>query len=207
MGLYLPLADKFNGRIAYERFSPPGETPWERRLYYAEEKKRWKVSQALGDRQNFAFLVVEDGGKNPPSASNVTWSFFDGLKKSKNEKETNHGWGEDPQVKCIAFRWPKAKAVAQNQPKEESSGSASSSDSDSEAGDSGDSSASDSDEPEAARSAKVEASEVPKKPVKKPRACAKMMVRAGLRCSCHFRLLLECPGQMNRRSRSRDRDN
>lgn len=24
MGLYLPLADKFNGRIAYERFSPPG---------------------------------------------------------------------------------------------------------------------------------------------------------------------------------------
>lgn len=24
---------------------PQGETPWERRLYYAEEKKRWKVSQ------------------------------------------------------------------------------------------------------------------------------------------------------------------
>ena len=25
----------------------------------------------------------------------MTWSFFDGLKKSKNEKETNHGWGEE----------------------------------------------------------------------------------------------------------------
>eukprot|EP00435_Cladocopium_sp_Y103_P069114 s246_g32.t1 len=65
-GIYLLLPEKFDGSVAYERFCPPGDG-LERWLFYAKDKSRWKISEALGNHHNFASLKVTDGGKSPPS--------------------------------------------------------------------------------------------------------------------------------------------
>lgn len=198
-GIYL-LSKKFEGTAAYELFCPPGNDvdDLQRWLFYAKDKSRWKISEALGHHHNFAFLKVTDGGKSPPSAQpDAAWMFYDGK---------DSGWQQDLSVKCVAVKWTPPKDAKQetkrSQPEEEeSSDSASSSDTDSEGGDTCESS----DDPSADPAG---AAAVPARPPVRTRslACAKMMVRAGRRCSCHFRYVRDCPGRLNRRSRSRDRD-
>lgn len=198
-GIYL-LSKKFEGSAAYERFCPSGDDgdDLQRWLFYAKDKSRWKISEALGHHHNFAFLKVTDGGKSPPfeAQPDAAWMFYDGKGK----------WQKDLSVKCVAFKLAPPKdakqATQRSQPEEEESSDSASSSTDSEGGDTCDSSDDHSADPAGAAGAAV-----PRPVVRtRSRACAKMMVRAGRRCSCHFRNLSDCPGRMNRRSRSRDRD-
>eukprot|EP00931_Biecheleriopsis_adriatica_P097603 TRINITY_DN7141_c0_g1_i2.p1 TRINITY_DN7141_c0_g1~~TRINITY_DN7141_c0_g1_i2.p1 ORF type:complete len:529 (-),score=123.77 TRINITY_DN7141_c0_g1_i2:47-1633(-) len=196
-GIYAPVAEGFEGTMAYERIGLEGDDT-KRCLFFAKDKSRWKIS--------------EDGGKNPPSeaGSESKWTFFDG-------KEA--GWTEDAAVRCtlvggedvaIAKKAkaeestadkakPKQEKVEDDSSDSESSGSGSGSESD--ASDSGSDAGSKKGVQPAvplaspAPAASTESTgSAPQGPVQgSRRACAKMLVRAGLRCQCHFSYLWDCP--------------
>jgi len=91
-GIYAALPELFGGSIAYEKVSDH-DAEQRRVLYYHAEKKRWKVSESIGDNKaGFAFLKVRDGGKAPPiSNESIAWTLFDG----------REGYNEDPAMRCI----------------------------------------------------------------------------------------------------------
>ncbi|CAJ1399655.1 unnamed protein product [Effrenium voratum] len=222
-GVYLPVAGGFEGSAAFERMSQ-GSDP-KRFLFYAKDKARWRISEALGDNRNFAFLKVKDGGRGPPSEAppEARWSFFDG-------KES--GWKEDAAVQCRAVELKEKKARPEAKPRQEeasavqeeiSSDSDSSSSSSGKEGDdneeSGGETASEAaPAPSAAPGVAAKllgrgglspcmwfcaslhqavgswVGQTPSGSQARPRACAKMLARAGLRCPCHFSYRSECPG-------------
>mmetsp|Transcript_23553 Transcript_23553/g.42500 ORF Transcript_23553/g.42500 Transcript_23553/m.42500 type:complete len:697 (+) Transcript_23553:168-2258(+) len=207
-GIYAKVAGGHGGASAWEKI---GEEKNKRCVYFAKEKSRWKISEALGDEKHFAFLKVKDGGKalpwelTPPESA---WKFFDG-------KET--GWTEDVAVRCLQVEdesAPSSKRVKTDEAEvktegkeESSSGSSSGTGSDSEASDdsSGGSSGSASPEkggaPPASSKATASGTVAPLGQgsggavlVSSGRkACAKLLVRSGLRCLCHFSHIRDCP--------------
>eukprot|EP00931_Biecheleriopsis_adriatica_P097600 TRINITY_DN7141_c0_g1_i10.p1 TRINITY_DN7141_c0_g1~~TRINITY_DN7141_c0_g1_i10.p1 ORF type:complete len:493 (-),score=118.27 TRINITY_DN7141_c0_g1_i10:47-1396(-) len=198
-GIYAPVAEGFEGTMAYERISLE-DGDFKRCLFFAKDKSRWKICEAIGDSRNFAFLKVTDGGRNPPSeaGSESMWTFFDG-------KEA--GWAEDAAVRCTLVEGEddttakkakteestadKAKPKEDDSSDSESEGSGSVSESD--ASDSGSGAGGEEIAQPAATSTASTASppQGPRQGTK--RACAKMLVRARLRCQCHFSYLWDCP--------------
>ncbi|CAJ1418284.1 unnamed protein product, partial [Effrenium voratum] len=147
---------------------------------------------APGDRDT-------DGGRGPPSEAppEARWSFFDG-------KES--GWKEDAAVQCRAVELKEKKARPEAKPRQEEASAVQeeiSSDSDSSSSSSG-KEGDDNEESggETASEAAPAPSAAPGVAAKllgrgsqaRPRACAKMLARAGLRCPCHFSYRSECPG-------------
>ncbi|CAE7556416.1 GOR, partial [Symbiodinium pilosum] len=209
-GIYAKVDGGFKGRMAYERVSTRGKNDPKRCLFFSEDKARWKISEALGDRHNFAFLKVKDGGKKPPSeaGSKSYWSFFDG-------KEI--GWQEDREVKCVAYDQAKrprkengeepskAGMDGQKQDAAEYAASAQDDSSDSASSSSGESDSDEASGGESVSSGRSASNKVPAPvepaaagpggaPKIRYRAVAKMLARAGLRCSCHF--AQECPARI-----------
>jgi len=238
-GVYMILPGGFDGHLAYQRWSGEDQPEGQPLLmFYASEKKRWKVSNTLGDTKGgFAYLKTRDGTK-PPSElpSGARWMVFEG-------KE--NGYVEDADLTCVpknptapaekaadpesiaaavssdartdesagntAHAEPTASAPAGKTAVEDDGGSdddddASSSDSSSSASeDDQDDADADASTAEAGQdAAKLEehkqaangTATVPVTVVRRPaiRACAKMLVRVGLRCACHFTNVRNCPG-------------
>lgn len=216
-GVYMAVEGGYKGHQAYERIGKKGDEA-RRCLFYSKEKSRWKISEGLGDHKNFAFLKVKDGGTKPPSAagSRIHWHFFDGK---------DVGWTEDREVKCVPYEQGKraktengearSAQIAEDAPEiavdegsasSDSASSSSGGESSEEASDDDSASSGGSGSPEQKRAASTAVpatgpgrggttpgSSVPPRP--KTRACAKMLVRAGLRCSCHFKYVQECPSR------------
>mmetsp|Transcript_8922 Transcript_8922/g.19630 ORF Transcript_8922/g.19630 Transcript_8922/m.19630 type:complete len:660 (+) Transcript_8922:166-2145(+) len=184
-GVYALMPDAVDGARAYEK---AGGGSSRRYLFYSKRKRRWKIGDSVNDSKGFAFASVDDGGQAPPSElSGMKWSVFDGPGK---------GYNEDPDVQCRPF--PEQRGSSSQVP----SGDAASQRSDS-SGDSSDDSGDDSASSSGSASAsgmgaemETEDAPAPSDPATRPnfvrsRVCAKMMVRAGLRCGCHF--AHECP--------------
>ncbi|CAE7812960.1 GOR [Symbiodinium sp. CCMP2592] len=212
-GVYMAVEGGYKGHHAYERISKKGEEA-RRCLFYSKEKSRWKISEGLGDHKNFAFLKVKDGGTKPPSAagSKTHWHFFDGK---------DVGWTEDRDVKCVPYEQGKrAKTENGDAPEIADEASASSDSASSSSGGESSEEASDDDSASSGGSRssgeraglKPASTAVPATgpgrgpttttttgpnmaPRPRTRACAKMLVRAGLRCSCHFKYVQECPSR------------
>jgi len=199
-GIYAKVDGGYAGVPAWQKI---GEEKNKRCAFFAKEKSRWKISEELGDEKHFAFLKVKDGGKALPwelAPPDFAWKFFDGKEE---------GWKEDTQVLCSQVEdesAPSAKRVKSEgsevkKEQEEESSSDSGSGSDSEASDNSSGGSSGSSSPQAAGSSKATASgaAAPSGPgpdgilFPNRKAAAKMLVRSGLRCSCHFSHLRDCP--------------
>eukprot|EP00930_Biecheleria_cincta_P097913 TRINITY_DN89596_c0_g1_i1.p1 TRINITY_DN89596_c0_g1~~TRINITY_DN89596_c0_g1_i1.p1 ORF type:complete len:665 (-),score=122.28 TRINITY_DN89596_c0_g1_i1:177-2171(-) len=259
LGTYTVVPGGFGGYLAYQRWSEDGQPP--HFMFYAPEKKRWKVSNTLGDTKGgFAYVKTPDGTKPPSDLPHgATWLVFEGKEK---------GYVEDAFLTCVPLHpaVPAEKAAeptsvataapgdghadesagtaAAAEPMEgvagqkastrsgldaaeivedgsddasssESSSSASEDDQGSEDGSASEAGkdAAEIEEPKRAASvtptskvasppAESDISKVsgtPDHPVIRP--CAKMLVRIGLRCACHFTYVRNCPGgtgQLNR---------
>jgi len=187
-GIYALVDGGFEGLSAYEKAG--GGQP--RFLFYSNRKARWKINDQLDDTKNgFAFAKVRDGGKVAPSDHSpaLRWHVFDGK---------DGGYNEDAAVRCLAVAAQATAGAVGDASEDDSSVSSSSSSSGSDAEDEDDS-----DAPVAkGKAATRDAAGAPVAPhskqaaPRKPqgRVCAKMLVHAGLRCSCHFSLVGQCPG-------------
>lgn len=202
-GIYAVVDGSFDGLSAYEKAG--GGQP--RFLFYSKRKGRWKINDQLDDAKNgFAFAKVRDGGTAPSDHSPaLRWQVFDG-------KEG--GYKEDAAVQCSAVVVEAKEAEATDEAKEAEAAEEASAEDDSSGSSSSSSSGSDnedeggSDGPVSERQAasgdgagaglvRDSMQAVPRKP--RGRVCAKMLVRAGLRCSCHFSFVGQCPGFANGR--------
>ena len=75
-GAYIRLEELVDGVPAYKKngAGPP------KFLFYATQKRRWKISDVLGDpKKGFAYLTVNDDGQSGPYSSLWTglWKIFD----------------------------------------------------------------------------------------------------------------------------------
>jgi len=191
-GIYALVDGGFDGSSAYVKAG--GGQP--RFLFYSNRKGRWKINDQLDDAKNgFAFAKVRDGGKVVPSDHSpaLRWHVFDG-------KEG--GYNEDANVRCSKVAAAAKQAGAAGDASgDDSSVSSSSSSSGSDAEDEGGSDGPGSEGEAATGDAATARGEpdstqaTPRKP--QGRVCAKMLVRAGFRCSCHFSLVGDCPGLTN----------
>jgi len=127
-GVYALLEGGFEGSPAYEKFVDAGTEACDRRfLFYARHKKRWKISQELGDsRGGFAYLLHSGGtGEAPPEKAN--WNVFDGK---------GPGYNVDAAVRCVPVNGESTPATAGCSPSRSSGSSDSSDDEDSSVADS-----------------------------------------------------------------------
>jgi hypothetical protein len=91
--------DGFGGTYAYKKASFANSLSGCKFLYYEANKKRWKISNLLGDKNGFAYIKVSDGGNRPPvdPGVGVTWSVFDGKARGFNQDEAVQcRWHLDP---------------------------------------------------------------------------------------------------------------
>merc|ERR1719506_4117 len=90
-GIYAPMAAGHDGLPAYEKVGEKNGEPATRFLYYSAQKKRWKISDSVGDTKNgFAFVKLTVEKAPPVDLGNARWSVFD--RKSE-------GYNEDPAVR------------------------------------------------------------------------------------------------------------
>jgi len=210
-GIYVPIPQGFEGSLAYEKvLAGPGDKGGRRFLYYSSARKRWKISDTLGDTKGgFAYLLSNAGGRRPPAPSgtgDAVWCMFDG-------KEA--GYNADVAVTCTLLV-PEANLATPSSP----NGSSSSSSDDDEAGptvsavkaEAGNAAGTavaagaDGAGPVVAQQVGDAAGgpgtgvdgpeELPTpRPPQLTRICAKVAVRTNLRCACHYTYLPDCPAQ------------
>jgi len=164
-GIYAPIQGGFDGHPAFERCSHGPELV----VFWKSEKKRWCLSVSLGNRSHIAFLPVDVLGKFPISSGDAVWRVYDGK-----------GFNAEADL-CSA---PIVHATTASQPQPTSESSKSDSDSD-------DSSAETEQKKMIDVKPKLEVAGSPPT-VWRGRTATKMLVRAGLRCSCHYQLD-KCP--------------
>lgn len=189
-GIYALLEDTVDGASAYEKYQA-GDA--KRFLYYSSAKKRWKISDVLGDTKGgFAFIRVTDGGQSPPVGigDNMYWSVYDGPEV---------GYNVDRDIRCTRFPPTTARtangALGLKSKSEDGdtdeSGSSESSDSSESVSDT------DSDSTAVVIAPELGATqgpvELPSKLRTPSMVCAKMLVRSNLRCACHFMHMRDCP--------------
>lgn len=202
-GVYTEVPEGCNGAKAYKNI----RADVSRVIHYHAKKGRWKVSESLGEKSHCAFRLDSSGKGSPFDVDpSQPWQFYQG-------KEA--GYVPDLAVKCVPWDEGKSKASADKAKKQEdkehasSSSSSAASDSESE----GKSSSSSEEVPVASpdsdmldKSVPAQASEMRSEsnglgsmdaalwPLPR-KACAKMMVRVGRRCACHFSFVLSCPAR------------
>mmetsp|Transcript_51924 Transcript_51924/g.93491 ORF Transcript_51924/g.93491 Transcript_51924/m.93491 type:complete len:689 (+) Transcript_51924:81-2147(+) len=222
-GIYAMVANGYDGTAAWEKFGESQEMGPRRVLFFAKDKSRWKISEELGHTSNYAFLKVKDGGKSSPDevGPEQQWTFFDGkeagwqqdpdfrcvkleggVKRSKKEEDEVKKEEGEAKVKKEAGKTDDDSSDSASSSDEESDSEAS----DSSAGSGGSASSGSGAEAKAAAPVAASSAALPvgasqqtgglavaasARPTS--RACAKMLVRAGLRCSCHFAYVRECP--------------
>ncbi|CAE8622626.1 unnamed protein product [Polarella glacialis] len=189
-GVYALLPHQFGGSPAYEKFLA-GDAP--RFLFFSEQKHRWKISTELeDDKGGCAFCKTQGGGKSPPvTMAGSTWKVYDG----KGE-----GYVSDPAVRCLRLsdQAQGPAAVNGSSRKLADEASLSETDSDSESSSSGGSKSSSSEgAPEDRDGGAMPAvTQVLPRPRSQGLVCAKMLVRSGLRCACHFSNVQGCPERL-----------
>lgn len=189
-GVYALRKELFGGFSAFEKC---GGTV-ERFLFFSASKKRWKISDRLDDgKTGFAFAKVSDGKISPAAlGESVTWSVFDG-------KEDGYNVDAAVRVKPLVAAPEEDGQGSSSEESADSSGSGSSSSSSAQS----DAEVVASETVEAAETVQEEVTKEPvvevafpvSKPPRKGRVCAKMLVRSGVRCGCHFAYLRECPSR------------
>ncbi|CAK0861595.1 unnamed protein product [Prorocentrum cordatum] len=192
-GVYARCAEDFGGHRAYEKVVAAGSAP--RFLYYWGERSRWKVDSKLGgDKSGFAYLKLAGASSPAEAGPDQYWHVYD---------DREQGYNKDPAVRCSEFA-PEphgaATSAAATGSRAAAARGAPSSDGSSDDGsnddsdDSGDDSSSASDAtPQAGPVVAVPAKGAQAVGAVRARACAKMMVRSGVRCACHFKLVRDCP--------------
>eukprot|EP00930_Biecheleria_cincta_P023281 TRINITY_DN16849_c0_g1_i1.p1 TRINITY_DN16849_c0_g1~~TRINITY_DN16849_c0_g1_i1.p1 ORF type:complete len:592 (-),score=97.56 TRINITY_DN16849_c0_g1_i1:377-2152(-) len=183
-GAYIRLEEQVDGVHAYKKNGAGAP----RFLFFAIQKRRWKISDVLGDpKKGFAYLAVTDDGQSGPYSSlcKGSWEVFNGK---------GSGYAHDSSVSCTLLEDPGEENNENNTSTQlEAGGSNSqssastSSDTDAEDSDSG------SDISHKGSQAETGGMEAPKP---HGRACAKMLVMSGLRCACHFAIKRHCPSQV-----------
>mmetsp|Transcript_57663 Transcript_57663/g.134309 ORF Transcript_57663/g.134309 Transcript_57663/m.134309 type:complete len:706 (-) Transcript_57663:63-2180(-) len=215
-GVYTLVEGGFADTLAYRKVGS-GQP---RFLFYSSRKSRWKINDELDDAKNgFAYAKTRDGGKAAPSdhGAVLRWHVFDGKAEGYNEDPAlqcvalSEGLAvEDAGVTGRSVPVKKAEAeedgkVQAGQQDEESAASGSPSSSSSSSG---------SEEVENTQRQAEELMESASVPPSAPassaavsmqalhgrkipygRVCAKMLVRSGLRCGCHFSYLRDCPNR------------
>jgi hypothetical protein len=181
-GVYAEIKAGFEGKRAWEKVD--GSTA--RVLFYSNRKGRWKINATLDDSQG-GFAFAKTKASDTPLGDALSWQVFDG---------SSAGYNEDLSVKCaLMFSGAatnnngnqEATKEATKEEAKEGAGSGSDDDgSDAEANSSSDSS-------EESGGGEVAAPASPVKVEKqvtriRGRACAKMLVRTGLRCPVSFAL-------------------
>jgi len=201
-GIYALAKGGFQGKLAYEK----ADSSTKRFIFYSARKGRWKVHESLDDSAG-GFAYAKGSGDTQPGPQ-LRWHIFDGSGK---------GYNEDAEVRCaplIETETTKASggdaagvaSVSGGQGGKEDNETGSGSDSDNDegsgsgassaaSGSSGSSSSDSGDEaPEGSPPADVSpaggTAAVEGGP--RGRVIAKMLVRSGLRCSCHFAYMWEC---------------
>jgi len=184
------LEEHVDGVPAYKKAGD--EAP--RYLFYAIQKRRWKISDVLGDpKKGFAYLAVKDDGQSGPYSSlwKGLWEVFNGK---------GSGYTLDASVSCTLLEdlgeennsSTQLDAGGANNPSSASTSSdtdADDSDSDSDVSQKGS---------QAAQVEIVGIIDAEGVVATRPQglACAKMLVRSGFRCACHFTIKQNCPDQV-----------
>ena len=189
-GIYVQLLGGFGGHIAYEKHVSASQDSIAARkvLYFSAVKRRWKIGKMLEDNVGmFAYVKVPDSGQKPPVdlPEGTFWHVFNGKESS---------YQADEKVRCTLL----APAELGQQNAIRPDDALVHQDSEDEASSSSSSSSSASSSSEKARS-RSPPHAVPTEPafdtgaLRRGRVCAKMMVRSGVRCICHFQMGQSCP--------------
>lgn len=132
-------------------------------LIYSDAKERWRISPALDAEKTSFAYIMASDGGASPPLSTASGPSWQ-VFSGKDE-----GYSIDPDVRCLPFN-------GEDIPESQDSYSYSSSDSESAHS-----------EPSAPAKA------APAKAAPRQRGFAKMLVRSGLRCACHFTYVRYCP--------------
>ncbi|CAK0905697.1 unnamed protein product [Prorocentrum cordatum] len=198
-GLYARRPADYDGYGAYEKVGADAAIR-PRFLYFWREKSRWKIDCKIPSRRSgFAYLKAAGVASPTQAGPDCQWHVCD---------DKGEGYGKDPCVRCLEVvpapgaTSPAPERVghhatqARSLPSQDSSASA-----DSSSDDVGNRTSSDEEsssasgaEPPAQPGADAQAPRSHAGRTAPIRACAKMLVRSGLRCACHFRMAQDCPG-------------
>lgn len=196
-GIYAPVPGGYGGRQAYKKVG--GEQT--RFIFFSSQKGRWKIHKVLDNAAGggYAWATASSERQFPP---NVGWHCFDG---------PENGYNEDDAVRCTALQPDIQDGVSggtgglaePRAPSSERSGSgrddSDSDDASASIGSGGDSENADDRSAEsaalAAAAGSAAAAAVAGRPIRTGRVCAKMMIRSGIRCECHFQLAQNCPAR------------
>ncbi|CAK0838503.1 unnamed protein product [Prorocentrum cordatum] len=191
-GLYARRAADHDGHGAYEKVGADAAVR-PRFLYFWREKSRWKIDNKIpSEKSGFAYLKVAGVASPANAGPDCQWHVCD---------DKGEGYSKDPGVRCLEVAPRPGASAGEARPAPPASQDVSSSD-DSSSDDGGDqtsgddesSSASGSEQPAQKGATALAAGRQPGGAVRR-RACAKMLVRSGLRCVCHFRPVRDCPGR------------